>query len=93
MPIQEGKRVVTVTVKVNAQQREEFQAICDAEDRSMSYVVRELALRGLAQYKNDGVLRINDNEEKVIDSKKKKGVMVGSLDLSKESQTKKKKAV
>lgn len=66
MPILDGKKVENITAKVNAQQKELFQEVCNKEDRPLSYVVRELALRGIAQYKRDGKLKITSDDERVL---------------------------
>lgn len=66
MPIFEGKKVYNVGVKVNKQQQDELQRICDDLDRPMSYVVRELAMRGLALYKQDGLIKMTQAEENAI---------------------------
>jgi hypothetical protein len=47
MPIFEGKRLEFVGVKFNEAEKTQFEKIGEDEDRAMSYVVRELALRGL----------------------------------------------
>jgi hypothetical protein len=66
MPIFEGKKVLNVGVKVNEEMRQELEAIAAAEDRPMSYVVRELAVRGLALYKQDGRLKATEAEENIL---------------------------
>lgn len=71
MPNPEGKKVVTVTVKVSSDNREQFEKICKEQDRSMSYVVRELALRGLSLYKSDGILKFSEDDELIATSESK----------------------
>ena len=63
MSVYEGKKTETLTVKVNAEQNEIFNIIAKKMDRSRSYVVRELALRGLANYQVDGELKTTLEEE------------------------------
>jgi len=46
MPISEGKKVENITAKVNAEQKALFEEVSRKEDRTVSYIVRELALRG-----------------------------------------------
>lgn len=71
MPIFQGKKEVVVGSKVSQAENEAFLAICEKEDRSMSYVIRELALRGLAQYMRDGQLKLTAEDEKAISSPEK----------------------
>ena len=66
MPIFQGKKIIVVGSKISEAENAAFQEICQTEDRSMSYVLRELALRGLAQYKQDGQLKLTESEEKVF---------------------------
>lgn len=66
MPILQGKKEIVVGAKISQAEADAFQSICDTEDRSMSYVLRQLALRGLAQYKRDGILKLTDEDENQI---------------------------
>ena len=66
MPVYEGKKTETITAKVNIEQLEAFDDIAKQTDRPRSYIVRELALRGLAQFKRDGQLKLTADEEKII---------------------------
>lgn len=74
MSVYQGKKVETVTVKVNQQQLIDFKEICEKLDRPMSYVVRELALRGLVQYKQDGQLKLTAEEENFLSSLSNKNI-------------------
>ena len=84
MPLSDGKKVETVTVKVNAEQQNALAEICKKEDRPMSYVMRELAMRGLALYRQDGQLKLSEIE---LESFKNKGNPV--IDIGKKSIKKK----
>jgi hypothetical protein len=66
MPVLQGKKEVVVGSKVSQSEFDVFQGICESEDRSMSYVLRELAIRGLAYYLVDGRLKTTDDEERRI---------------------------
>jgi hypothetical protein len=70
MTLFEGKKVNMVGVKLSQSMEDIFQEICKELDRPMSYVVRELALRGLAQYVKDGQLKLTPDEEKAIQNKR-----------------------
>ena len=78
MPIYEGKKVETLTVKVDAELRDDFNEIAQKLDRSMSYVVRELAMRGLAQYTKDKRLRLSEEEEMIISGKETQTIAISS---------------
>ncbi len=88
MPELQGKRVEPVSAKINAKRKELLQVVCGKEDRSMSYVITELAMRGLALYKQDGLLKITEDEEKIITNSNKKGAPV--IDIGREKTQKKK---
>jgi len=62
MPIFEGKRLEFVGVKLNDSEKKAFGLIASDEDRAMSYVVRELALRGFVQYLKDRRVKATDEE-------------------------------
>lgn len=64
MPIFEGKRLEFIGVKFNQAEKQAFERIASEEDRGVSYVVRELALRGLAHYLSDKSLKPTENEIK-----------------------------
>lgn len=67
MAVLQGKKEIVVGSKVSQPEFDVLQWICDLEDRSMSYVLRELAIRGLSQYFADGRLKTTDNEDKRIE--------------------------
>jgi len=62
MPIFEGKRLEFVGVKFNESEKSQFEKIGEEQDRAMSYVVRELALRGLVLYLQDHRLKTSPEE-------------------------------
>jgi hypothetical protein len=62
MPIFEGKRLEFVGVKFNKPEKDELEKIAVDEDRALSYVVRELALRGFVQYLQDGNIKATREE-------------------------------
>lgn len=62
MPIFEGKRLEFVGVKFNEAEKSQFEKIGEDQDRAMSYVVRELALRGLVLYLQDRNLKPTQSE-------------------------------
>jgi len=62
MSLFEGKRVEFIGVKFNNLERDEIEKIANTQDRSLSYIVRELALRGLIQYFRDGLIKSPDSE-------------------------------
>lgn len=62
MSLFEGKRVEFIGVKFNNLERFEIEKIANTQDRSLSYIVRELALRGLIQYFRDGLIKSPDSE-------------------------------
>ena len=64
----QGKKEVVVGAKISQGEFDALQIICLAEDRKMSYVLRELAMRGLAQYLQDRRIRITPEEEAIIRS-------------------------
>lgn len=74
MPISEGKKVEPVSVKFNAEQLQIILDLAVRLDRGKSYIVRELALRGLAQYMRDGSLKITAAEEQIISGTNKPAV-------------------
>lgn len=61
-----GNRVETVSVKFSEREKLELEKIAKLHDRGVGYIVRELAFRGLSLYKQDGVLKLTENEEKAI---------------------------
>jgi hypothetical protein len=62
MPIFEGKRLEFVGVKFNQAEKEYLEKIAADEDRALSYIVRELALRGLVQYLKDKNIKTTGDE-------------------------------
>lgn len=67
MQLFEGKRLEFIGVKYNENEKALFEEIGKKLDRPLSYVVRELSLRGLAAYLEDNNLRMTGNE--VVKSK------------------------
>jgi hypothetical protein len=59
-----GKRVITTPIKLSAEERRTYLEIAESDetDRTLSYVMRELALRGLVEYRKDGKLRASPEE-------------------------------
>ena len=60
------KQIIPISVKVNAPVEELILRLAAREDRGKSYVVRELMLRGLTLYKEDGRLKLNAAERQLI---------------------------
>lgn len=52
-----NKKTVTIPVKISFETETELREICNTEDRPRGYVARELMLRGLNLYKQDGKLK------------------------------------
>lgn len=71
MPVLQGKKEVVVGSKISQREYAALQGICDKEDRSMSYVLRELAIRGFAYYLKDGNLKPTTDEEIRINASEK----------------------
>lgn len=63
----QGKKEVVVGSKVSQGEFDALSEVCEIEDRSMSYVLSNLAIRGLALYKQDGLLKITPEEERLIE--------------------------
>jgi hypothetical protein len=76
-----GKRLETVPVKFSESEKAELQRLAFLEDRGVGYIVRELAFRGLALYKQDGLLKITTDEEKTITSSNKKSAPVDNAQV------------
>jgi hypothetical protein len=57
VPLLGEKKDVPLAMKVPESLRIEIELIANREDRPVGYVARELMIRGLACYKNDGHLR------------------------------------
>lgn len=70
MSVLEGVKEVVVGSKVSRSEFDILQAICTKEDRSMSYVLRELAIRGLAYYLQDGLIKASAEEDASIAANK-----------------------
>lgn len=66
MPIFTGKRLEFVGVKLSQSEKSAFEKIASDHDRAMSYVVRELALRGLVQYLKDNKIKTTNEEVEFI---------------------------
>lgn len=71
-----GKRLETVPVKFSESEKAELQRLAQLEDRGVGYIVRELTFRGLAQYIQDGKLKITEDEEKVFDVSRRQTVAI-----------------
>lgn len=54
------KKEIVVGLKVGASTKRSLDRIVAEHDRTISYVARELLLRGLAAYEADGILRAAD---------------------------------
>lgn len=67
VPSIQGKKEIVVGAKVSQAVFDALQGICDREDRSMSYVLRELALRGMAAYLTDHALRLTEAETAIVE--------------------------
>ncbi len=57
VPLNYEKKVIPVTMKISETSKSDLDEICMLEDRHLSYVARELMLRGLALYRLDGRLK------------------------------------
>jgi hypothetical protein len=66
-----GNRVENVSVKFSDREKLELEKIANLHDRGIGYIVRELAFRGLALYKQDGNLKLTKDEEKAFDAREK----------------------
>jgi len=62
------KKSEQVAVKLAPATLEMIERICQAEDRPVGYVVRELMLRGLALYHEDGNLRSTNSPHRLEDA-------------------------
>lgn len=60
MPSDTGKKEIPVTMKLSESQLLRLEEICERRDRPRSYVARELMLRGMALFNQDGKLRESD---------------------------------
>jgi hypothetical protein len=58
----DGKRLELIGVKFTEREKQEMEKIAAIEDRSLSYVVRELALRGYTLYLQDDEYRLSQEE-------------------------------
>ncbi len=58
----EGKKTETITLKANRREKEIFEEIAATTDRSLSYVFRALALRGLVEYLEDARLQLTKGD-------------------------------
>jgi hypothetical protein len=52
-----GKRVIPVPTKLSEEEKAAYLEVGSESDRPLGYVVRELALRGLVEFRKDGKLR------------------------------------
>src|SRR5688572_21006253 len=68
MPARHGRKEIVIGSKVSQAEYDALQRICAEHDRSMSYVLRELAMRGLANFFNDGRIRTDELEDKALES-------------------------
>lgn len=57
-----GKRVIPVPVKLSAEEKDIYEEIGAEHDRPLGYLIRELALRGLVEFRKDAKLRATDEE-------------------------------
>lgn len=71
MPVTVEKKSENLALKVQATFLQTLGEIAEHEDRPLGYVARELMMRGLALYRQDGKLR---NEQTVNIPIMKKGV-------------------
>ncbi len=67
MPALQGKKEEVVGSKVSQRERAMLQEICERADRSMSYVLRELAMRGVTLYLQDGKIKADETEQAQIE--------------------------
>ncbi len=70
MAMSRGNRIETVSVKFSDREKLQLEEIANLHDRGVGYIVRELAFRGLALYKQDGLLKLTESEEKTISNGK-----------------------
>jgi superfamily II DNA helicase RecQ len=83
MRVYEGKKIKTITAKIDEDQLEIIDEVARRHDRSRSYVIRELLVRGLVQYKIDGNLKITGEEENLLLLEKKtKTQQAGKKDVT-----------
>jgi hypothetical protein len=66
MPALPGKKHIVIGAKISQAEQDAFETIARNQDRSMSYVLRELAVRGMAQYFRDGHIKATADDETVI---------------------------
>ncbi len=57
-----GKRVLPVPVKLSQEEKTAYTEIGEEADRPLGYVIRELALRGLVEFRKDAKLRASTEE-------------------------------
>jgi hypothetical protein len=57
VPYKAEKKSVQIAVKLPESVFQLIEQVCSKEDRPVGYVARELMLRGLTLYRNDGLLR------------------------------------
>ncbi len=61
MPPQNEKKTIQIGVKIPESLYQILEEVCQAEDRPVGYVARELMVRGLALYRVDGFLKDNNS--------------------------------
>lgn len=66
MPVQAEKKSEQVLVNLTPSAHAELAEIAEIEDRKMGYVARELMIRGLALYRQDGQPRNGSVPKKVL---------------------------
>lgn len=71
MPSDGNKKEIPVTMKLSEQQLLMLEDICARHDRPRSYVARELMLRGIALYKQDGKIREADEVVRTVTFREK----------------------
>jgi hypothetical protein len=68
MSLTKGKKIQPLSVKISAEFEEVVLDFAEKHERGKSYIVRLLALRGLAQYLRDGQLKITPEDEDILNS-------------------------
>ncbi len=66
MPNFGGKKEKVVGSKVSFATYDILEAIAQTTDRTVSYLVRELMMRGLAQFYRDGEIRLTSEDEAIL---------------------------
>jgi hypothetical protein len=66
VPNIDGTKEIVVGSKISQGLKDLFEELAKTHDRTPSYLLRELAIRGLAQYYLDGNLKASPEEEAII---------------------------